>query len=257
MDSDTKSYHIYALMLPGTLDVHVHRTTEASPRRLYEQACKGKVPGTTQMAEHVANIGTTLALYHLEDFRAKSGADAYHRCIAWQRLFMDQGYTLQSVTDIEHVQAMTPLEQEYYGGIQTHSIERLCTKSLDLAPSIIAARRGPRSTPSPHSVRVPMTDELYRALEIRARRHGMRPSQYLLSCAMDTPVGPDLTIIVAYHRDVSRVLTLLRGYATLATLHATHPPDDVRLLTAASARISENLQALTACLTSLATLKPK
>lgn len=174
------------------------------------------------MAKHAQKTQTPLAMYLLEEYHSDSNVDVYHRCIAWQLLLAKHGYYPQSLADCEHIKALSPQEGAHYRSIRNTDIIALCGPSRNLAPAILAARRGKRSEQSQHTVRVRIPAGQYADLRRQARAHGHTPGDYLLLCATHAPIGPDLSVITGYHRDVSRYLTLLRNCIIQDSIPATH-----------------------------------
>lgn len=253
MDSDSKIYYCYATMLPPSLEVHVRCTSVKKPGRFYGKDERGEIGATAKLAGQAREEGTHLSLFLLEERPFESDVDAYHRCIAWQRLFSEAGYALLSDADRRHVERMSEAELAHYEALCDRDVTALCAPERDLTPDILAARRAPRDDEHPHTVRVLIAPELYDVLTKRARTQGKKLPQYLLDCAMDAPaVGPDLSIITGYHRDLCRYLTLLRGYARWAERAGAHSPVAVKLLVETSRRVCSGMAEVTRLLTELA-----
>ena len=200
------------------------------------------------MAEMALKEGRNLSLFLLEKYSTCNNVDAYHRCIAWQQLAVQAGYTPQSAADCRHLARMNDAEHAHYEQLRHCDIRALCSPEQDLVPGILARRRGSRRNSSHRSVRVIMPCTTHRAISNKARAHGVTVSEYLVICATDASPGVDLSEIIAVRSEIQQALSLLRSTVVRPEL----TPADMRALFDASHTISAALKTVTRCLTDLA-----
>lgn len=186
-------------------------------------------------------------MFLLEEYHSDSSVDVYHRCIAWQLLLAKRGYHPQSLADRDHIKALSPQEGHHYTAIRNADITALCDPTRNLAPAILAARRGKRSEQSQHTVRVRIPADQYTDLRRQARAHGHTLGDYLRLCAMHAPIGPDLSVITGYHRDISRYLTLLRN----CSIRGSIPTDHIHQIHDDCCQLDIGLQRVIALLTDI------
>ena len=252
MESESKVHKIYAILLEGTACVHVHHATDTQTSRFYKRIESGKISAAADMVDRAKKAGGQVSLYLLEESACEGEVDAYHRCIAWEMLFSREGFVPQSERDRRHIAHPNESELQHYAAIRGRDLNVLCKAERDLVPQILAARRGPRDENAPFCVRLSVPPEAHALLVARARSHGEKLPAYILACAMAEPVGPDLSVVVTYHREVSRYLSLLRGYVAKAALAGSLPSAERDELREACRCISDGLQAVARRLAELA-----
>ena len=187
-------------------------------------------------------------MFLLEKYKTDSGSDAYHRCIAWQKLAVEAGYTPQSPADHRHLSNMNNSELSHYETLRYQDVRALCSPEWDLAPGILARRRGPQNLSKNRSTRVIMPQSTHSNLSKRAACHGLKLSDYLLRCATDASPGVDLSEIIALRAELQQALSLIRSVVVRPELTKS----DIHALLNASHHISTKLATVTQCLANLA-----
>lgn len=248
-DSQPQIHHIYALALAGTSYIHVSHTVVDRISKFFTKHEEGRIGATAPMAKEAAQKHNQLSLFLLEDYLTSSDVDAYHRCIAWQQLAVQAGYTPQSAADCRHLARMNDAEHAHYEQLRHRDIRALCSPEQDLVPGILARRRGSRRNSSHRSVRVIMPQSTHTDLSKRAACHGLKLSDYLLLCATDASPGVDLSEIIALRAELQQALSLIRSVVVRPELTKS----DIHELLNASHRISAELATVTQCLTDLTT----
>lgn len=248
-DSQPQIHHIYALALAGTSYIHVSHTVVDRISKFFTKHEEGRIGATAPMAKEAAQKHNQLSLFLLEDYLTSSDVDAYHRCIAWQQLAVQAGYTPQSAADCRHLARMNDAEHAHYEQLRHCDIRALCSPERDLAPGILARRRGPQNNKKSRTIRVTIPRSDYNTLVKTARVRGFKLPAYLLACAIDASPGVDLSEIIALRAELQQALSLIRSVVVRPEL----TPSDIHELLNASHRISAELATVTQCLTDLTT----
>ena len=211
-------HYIYAVALQDEPGIYVTHTVVNKKGKFYQKHTRGAHGATVGIAAAAGEKGQHLSLYLLEEYLTDNDMDAYHRCIAWQRLAREAGYTLLSAADNRHVDSMNDAEQAHYEALRNEDFLALCSVERDLAPGIIANQRGPRDSTAPHTVRVEVPGATYQALRRIGRERGLNVGELLLAntermedIERTVEAMPNLAEVAALRLQLTRYLSLMQA----------------------------------------------
>lgn len=238
--NEAKEYTIYLIISPiDTRQIYIGKTYSHRLRKTYTEHLRLRVAKTKEMCSKAAEQHRLPPLYVLEECTLSS-REAFRRCVAWIKYFMDYGYT-QISEDIltDYAQDLVPATQACYDLIKDKPIEDILLP-VDGIFSDYGTLKKPHVQTGKHTISIRFDPEEYLLIRQKSHLAGMSMGQYCRDRILNGPViNIDHTEIEARWDTHEDELLLLKQI--LFSVYKTHKyyPADIKNIQFCAARHRE------------------
>ena len=176
--NEVKEYAIYLILSPIDMkQMYIGKTYPHRLRKTYTEHLRLRVAKTREMCSKAAELHRLPPLYILEECKLTS-REAFRRCVAWTRYFLDLGY-MQITEDIltEYAQNLVPATQDYYDLIKSKSIEDILLPKGGLFANYGTVKK-PHAQTDKHIISIRFDPEEYLLIRQKSHLAGLSMGQY-------------------------------------------------------------------------------
>lgn len=217
---------IYAIVSPfEDKKIYVSRTGQNRVRKTYTEHIKLRVNKTKDLFMRAAEENVLPPIYILE-FSCITKREAFRRCVAWTRYFLDHGYA-QTTQDCigEYANNLTDITLSHYNKIKDEPISEVLQPAGGLFPEY--GKRRNENTETVISVRFDPAE--YPIVKEKAEALGLSLGAYCKKMTLNGRVlQPDLSFLGDYVNDFTEIKKLLRQILFTNYTTGKYYPADIK-----------------------------
>lgn len=230
---------IYAIISPLEDKFYIARSGPARLHKVYVEHFNLRVKKTKDLFERAREAELLPPMYLLETSRL-SKREAFRRCVAWAKYFMEKGYT-QTTEDIlsEYAADLTKETLAYYDKIKDEPLEEIFQPEGGLFPNY-KKRSDKAKIDQDRMIYFRLDDEEYEKVKEKADELELSMSGYSKRMTLNGKViRADLEFIGEYLDDFTEVKTLLKQILYSVYTTGNYYPADIKNIQTCIERVAE------------------